>query len=119
MLPSMDLLEQIGTFGGFNYTIIYDSFDRERFIRGIGFTVSLSLACMLVSIFGGSLFTETLLGINGIGRFMFEALQSRDYDVIMAMTVIVSTAFVLLNLAVEISYAFIDPRIRLGIESQS
>jgi polar amino acid transport system permease protein len=49
----MDLLEQIGTFGGFNYTIIYDSFDRERFIRGIGFTVSLSLACMLVSIFGG------------------------------------------------------------------
>ena len=53
MLPSMDLLEQIGTFGGFNYTIIYDSFDRERFIRGIGFTVSLSLACMLVSIFGG------------------------------------------------------------------
>ncbi len=73
----------------------------------------------LVGIFGGSLFTETLLGINGIGRFMFEALQSRDYDVIMAMTVIVSTAFVLLNLAVEISYAFIDPRILLGIESQS
>ena len=73
----------------------------------------------LVSIFGGSLFTETLLGINGIGRFMFDALQSRDYDVIMAMTVIVSTAFVLLNLAVEISYAFIDPRIRLGTESQT
>ena len=73
----------------------------------------------LVSIFGGSLFTETLLGINGIGRFMFEALQSRDYDVIMAMTVIVSTAFVLLNLAVEISYAFIDPRIRLGVGSQT
>jgi ABC-type dipeptide/oligopeptide/nickel transport system permease component len=73
----------------------------------------------LVSIFGGSLFTETLLGINGIGRFMFDALQSRDYDVIMAMTVIVSTAFVLLNLAVEISYAFIDPRIRIGTESQT
>ena len=73
----------------------------------------------LVGIFGGSLFVETLLGINGIGRFMFEALQSRDYDVIMAMTVIVSSAFVLLNLAVEISYAFIDPRIRLGYESQA
>jgi len=44
-----DLLQQIGTYGGFNYTIIYDSFDRARFIRGIGFTVSLSLACMLIS----------------------------------------------------------------------
>lgn len=49
----MDLLEQIGTFGGFNYTIIYDSFDRERFVRGIGFTISLSLACIFVSTFGG------------------------------------------------------------------
>ncbi len=49
----MDLLEQIGTLGGFNYTIVYDSFDRARFIRGIGFTVSLSLACMVTSIVGG------------------------------------------------------------------
>lgn len=73
----------------------------------------------LVSIFSGSFFVETLFGINGIGRFMIEAVRSRDYDVIMAMTVIVSTAFVLLNLAVEISYAFIDPRIRLGSESQA
>ena len=49
----MDLLEQIGTFGGFNYTIVYDSFDRERFVRGIGFTLSLSLACILLSTVGG------------------------------------------------------------------
>jgi polar amino acid transport system permease protein len=49
----MDLLEQIGTFGGFNYTIVYDSFDRERFVRGIGFTLALSLACILLSTVGG------------------------------------------------------------------
>ena len=73
----------------------------------------------LTGVFGGSLFVETLFGINGIGRFMFEALQSRDYDVILAMTVIVSAVFVLMNLAAEISYAFIDPRIRLGAESLS
>ena len=70
-------------------------------------------------IFGGSLFTETLLGINGIGRFAFQSLQSRDYDVILAMTVIVSATFVLMNLVAEISYAFIDPRVRLGEESSN
>lgn len=73
----------------------------------------------LTGVFGDSLFVETLFGINGIGRFLFEAVRSRDYDVILAMTVIVSTVFVLMNLAAEISYAFIDPRIRLGGKSGS
>lgn len=68
----------------------------------------------LVGILEGAFFTETLLGIPGIGRFTFEAVVSRDYDVILAVTVIVSAAFVLINLLVELTYAWIDPRIRLG-----
>ena len=68
----------------------------------------------LTGILGGAFFTETLLGINGIGRFTFEAVRSRDYDVILAMTVIVSTVFVLMNLVADLTYAFIDPRVRLG-----
>ncbi|MEX2374722.1 MAG: ABC transporter permease [Dehalococcoidia bacterium] len=76
----------------------------------------------LVTVFGlalsgiieGALFVETLLGIPGIGRFLFEAVTSRDYDVIMASTVIFASAFVLANLLAEIAYGLIDPRIRLG-----
>ena len=68
----------------------------------------------LVGILEGAFFTETLLGIPGIGRFAIEAVQSRDYDVILAITVILATAFVLVNLVIEISYTFIDPRVRLG-----
>ena len=68
----------------------------------------------LAGILEGAFFTETLLGIPGIGRFAFEAVQSRDYDVILAITVILSAAFVLANLAVEIAYTWIDPRVRLG-----
>ena len=41
-------------------------------------------------------------------------MQSRDYDVILAITVILSAAFVLANLVVEIAYTWIDPRVRLG-----
>lgn len=68
----------------------------------------------LVGILEGAFFTETLLGIPGIGRFTFEAVTSRDYDVILATTTIVAAAFVLMNLVVEVTYSFIDPRVRLG-----
>ena len=68
----------------------------------------------LASIIEGAFFVETLLGIPGIGRFVFEAVGSRDYDVILATTVIFSTVFVVMNLLVEIIYGFIDPRVRLG-----
>ena len=68
----------------------------------------------LVGILEGAFFTETLLGIPGIGRFAIEAVQSRDYDVILAITVILAAAFVIANLVVEICYTFIDPRVRLG-----
>jgi ABC-type dipeptide/oligopeptide/nickel transport system permease component len=68
----------------------------------------------LVGILEGAFFTETLLGIPGIGRFSIEAVQSRDYDVILAITVILATAFVIANLLIEISYTYIDPRVRLG-----
>ena len=68
----------------------------------------------LTGILSGAFFTETLLGINGIGRFTIEAVRSRDYDVILATTVIISAVFVVMNLAAELTYAFIDPRVRLG-----
>ncbi|MPZ98850.1 MAG: ABC transporter permease subunit [Dehalococcoidia bacterium] len=68
----------------------------------------------LASIIEGAFFVETLLGIPGIGRFTFEAVVSRDYDVILATTVIFSAVFVVMNLLVELTYGFIDPRVRVG-----
>ncbi len=68
----------------------------------------------LVGLLGGSIFLETLLGIPGIGSYAFEAVFNRDYDGIMAIVLITSAAFVAANLLVDITYAFIDPRIRLS-----
>ena len=67
----------------------------------------------LVSLLGGSLFVETLFGIPGIGQFIWKAVFNRDYDVIMAVTLIVATAFIVANLITDIAYSFIDPRVRL------
>ena len=68
----------------------------------------------LSGIFEGALFVETLLGINGIGRLTFQAVTSRDYDIILATTVIFSAVFVISNLIAELTYGVVDPRIRLG-----
>ncbi|MFQ6015625.1 MAG: ABC transporter permease [Anaerolineae bacterium] len=69
---------------------------------------------MLGSLVGGSLFTEIIFGIPGIGRLGFEAFSSRDYPVIMALTLIVAISYVIANLLVDVLYRFVDPRIRYG-----
>lgn len=71
--------------------------------------VGLSLA----SLVEGAFITEAIFGIPGVGRLAVEAVFSRDYPVIMAMTLMVATAFVAANLIVDLGYRFIDPRIRL------
>ena len=68
----------------------------------------------LASVIEGAFFVETLLGIPGIGRFVFQSVTSRDYDVILATTVIFATMFVVMNLVADVVYGFIDPRVRVG-----
>jgi ABC-type dipeptide/oligopeptide/nickel transport system permease component len=62
----------------------------------------------------GSVLTETVFGWPGLGRLMYEALYARDYPVLMGLFLFVSVAVVLANLATDLSYARLDPRIRLG-----
>tara|TARA_Y100000588_G_scaffold142022_1_gene156010 strand:- start:1506 stop:2384 length:879 start_codon:yes stop_codon:yes gene_type:complete len=72
--------------------------------------LSFSLAGMLTTGF----ITERLLGIPGVGDFAIQSIFNRDYPVIMAFTIILSTAFVIANLLADIAYSIIDPRIRLS-----
>ncbi len=72
----------------------------------------------LVGLLSGSIFLETLLGIPGIGSYAFEAVSAKDSNAIMAIVLITSTAFIVANLLVDISYGFIDPRIRLGARAE-
>jgi ABC-type dipeptide/oligopeptide/nickel transport system permease component len=70
------------------------------------------LGLMLGSLVEGTFITETLFGIPGLGRLGVEALFARDYPVIMAETLLIAVAYILANLAVDLSYAFLDPRVR-------
>lgn len=64
-------------------------------------------------LFAGAVLTETIFGIAGVGRMLFEAITARDYPIIQGFTVVIALGYVLINLLVDLSYVFIDPRIRL------
>jgi len=67
----------------------------------------------LGSLLGGAVLTETVFGLSGIGRALYDAITARDYGIVQAFTVVIAVFFVILNLLVDISYAYLDPRIRL------
>ncbi len=61
----------------------------------------------------GAVLTETVFNLAGVGRSLFEAISGRDYVVIQGFTLLIAVGYVLINLIVDISYGFLDPRIRL------
>ncbi len=72
----------------------------------IGLLVPLAVA--------GAVVVESVFNIPGMGRYMLEALQTRDYPVVQAVTFIVTLVVIGSNLLVDISYGFLDPRVRYG-----
>jgi peptide/nickel transport system permease protein len=62
----------------------------------------------------GAILTETIFNLAGLGRTLFDAITARDYVIVQGFTLIVAISFVFINLIVDISYAFLDPRIRLS-----
>jgi peptide/nickel transport system permease protein len=72
--------------------------------------VGLQLGLLL----GGAVLTETVFGLAGIGRALVEAIFARDFPIIQGFVVMVSVGYVIVNLIVDVSYAYLDPRIRLA-----
>jgi peptide/nickel transport system permease protein len=61
---------------------------------------------------GGLVVTETVFTLNGIGRFVVDAVAHRDYPVVQALVFLIAFGFVIVNLLVDLTYAWFDPRIR-------
>jgi peptide/nickel transport system permease protein len=65
-------------------------------------------------IFGGAVLVETVFNVPGMGRLLVNAVTGQDYAVVQACVLVISIAVVLVNLVVDISYCWLDPRIRYG-----
>lgn len=68
----------------------------------------------LSQIFGGSVIIETVFNIPGMGRLAVSGIFSHDYPIVQAVTLLIALIIILANLAVDISYGWLDPRIRYG-----
>jgi peptide/nickel transport system permease protein len=67
----------------------------------------------LGSLMSGAVLTESVFGLSGVGRVLYEAITARDYAIVQAFTVAIAIVFVFINLIVDMLYAYLDPRIRL------
>ena len=61
---------------------------------------------------GGAILTETIFGWGGVGKWMYDAVRTSDYQIIQSGVLLLALIFVMVNLAVDVTYALLNPRIR-------
>lgn len=72
------------------------------------------IGLMLGTLFAGSILTETTFSWPGIGKWLVNAVNQRDFPIIQSTTLIIATMFVAVNLIVDLLYALVNPKVRLS-----
>lgn len=70
------------------------------------------LGIQLGVMLGGAVLTETVFSINGLGKYMVDGIKNRDYPVVQGGVLLLALVFSIVNLVVDIIYAYVDPRIK-------
>ncbi|GAJ12887.1 unnamed protein product, partial [marine sediment metagenome] len=66
----------------------------------------------LILMIGGAVIIEQIFNLPGIGTLLFNAITGRDYTVVCGVVLILAVAIVFINLIVDLTYGFLDPRVR-------
>ncbi len=83
-------------------------------LRNTMIPISTVLGMRFAGMLGGAVIVETIFSWPGIGKLMVDAIFDRDYPMIQGFVLFMGTAFLLINLVVDLGYGLIDPRIRLA-----
>ncbi|NLE76342.1 MAG: ABC transporter permease [Chloroflexi bacterium] len=81
-------------------------------MRNAALPVVTVVGLMFGTLMGGAVVTEMIFAWPGVGLLTIQAIQNRDYPLVQASVLVVSLTFVFVNLAVDLLYAYLDPRIR-------
>ncbi len=81
-------------------------------LKNAGVPIVTVIGIGVALLIGGVVITETVFNIPGIGRLVVDAISKRDYPIIQGVILIFSGVYVLVNLAVDLTYTLLDPRIR-------
>jgi ABC-type dipeptide/oligopeptide/nickel transport system permease component len=88
--------------------------DSRHVLRNALLPVSTIIGLQVGLLLSGAVLTETVFAWPGMGTWLVQAIQQRNYPVIEGGVLFVSLVFVLVNLVVDLSYAVVNPRIRLS-----
>lgn len=81
-------------------------------LRNILIPLVTVIGLQLGALFGGAVITESIFAWPGVGRLALQAISARDYPLVQASVLVISVIYVFLNLAVDLLYVYLDPRIR-------
>jgi ABC-type dipeptide/oligopeptide/nickel transport system permease component len=70
-----------------------------------------SIGFAIIGIVGGSIIVETRYGVPGVGQFIFESINQRDFNVVLGFTILTAALLIVANALIDVAYVFIDPRI--------
>ena len=88
-------------------------------LRNVLIPVVTVMGTLLGLLLSGAIIVETVFAWPGLGRLIIDAISFRDYPVIQGFVLFTGTVFVLVNLIVDVSYTWIDPRVRLGAAGEA
>jgi hypothetical protein len=83
-------------------------------LRNAGTPILTAVGTAFIAVFGGSLVAEQILSIQGVGQFFFQETLTRDLPAIQFLAVYTAAVVVIVNLIVDLSYAWADPRVKYG-----
>lgn len=102
-----DYMRTAAAKGASTYAMLF-----HHALRNAGVPIMTVIGISFAYLVSGVVLTETVFNIPGIGRLVVDAINNRDYAIIQSVLMLTSGLYVLINLAVDLTYTFIDPRIR-------
>ncbi len=98
--------------------IPYAHLVRRHVLRNASIPITTVTGVTIASVVAGAAVVERAFGLNGLGSYLVQAANSKDFAVVQGICLVLVTTFVVVNLATDLLYAVLDPRIALGSRAQ-
>ncbi|PBC04115.1 ABC transporter permease [Mesorhizobium sp. WSM3860] len=104
---SEDYMRTAAAKGASSYAMLF-----HHALKNAGIPILTVIGISFAYLIGGVVLTETVFNIPGIGRLVVDAINNRDYPIIQSVIILTSGLYVLINLAIDLAYTLVDPRVR-------
>ena len=91
---------------------------RRHILRNAAIPITTIAGITIASLIAVAAVVETAFSLNGLGAYLVQAAESKDLAVVQGISLVLVTAFVVINLLVDVLYALLDPRVSLGSQAQ-